>query len=195
MDETPLVVAVCGSRSDDSNTRKALRHVLRAAAEAGAETELVDLGAVDLPLFDPDDRDVGDAAELKALMEEADAVALGTPVYHGSYSSALKNFHDYCGSDQYEDTVVGLLAVAGGSTFSSTLDHLGSTVRNVHGYVIPEQVGIPSVYDKFDDDGEFTDEDVEERVYDFGEALVDRAQWWLSPPGEASGVEAEADDD
>jgi len=36
-------------------------HALDAAADAGAETELIDLREWDLPLFDPDHRDRGDA--------------------------------------------------------------------------------------------------------------------------------------
>lgn len=102
MSQTPSVVAVSGSLRDESYTRTALQYVLRAAADAGAETTLLDLRESDLPVYDPDRdlEDQGDAAAATRLVREADAVALGTPVYHGSYSGALKNFHDYCGFDE-----------------------------------------------------------------------------------------------
>ncbi|ERH03288.1 MAG: putative flavoprotein [Halorubrum sp. J07HR59] len=48
------VVAISGSRRSGSHTRLTLRHTLAAADEAGAATTLIDLGAVDLPLYDPD---------------------------------------------------------------------------------------------------------------------------------------------
>ena len=145
MDRSPLVVGVCGSRRRESHTRSALRHALDAAADAGAETEMLDLGAIDLPLYHPDkDLDEqGDAAEAVALTDRADALIVGSPVYHGSYSSTFKNWHDYCGSDEFDDTVAGLIAVPGGSNYEATLEHMRSTLRHVHAHVVSEQVGIP----------------------------------------------------
>ena len=167
MQRTPHVVAVCGSMRDGSHTRTALKHVLDAAEEAGAETELIDPRNYDLPLFDPDEEEPEDAVEIKRKIREADSVIIGSPVYHGSYTSAFRNIHDYCSFDEYEDTTVGLLAVAGGGSYGSTLDHMRITVRGVHGWVLPHQVGIRKAYEQFDD-GEFVDEDLEERVRKLG---------------------------
>jgi azobenzene reductase len=178
---TPSVLAVSGSLRDTSYTRTALRYVLDAAAEAGAETSLLDLREYDLPVYDPDIDDQGDGTELMRLVREADAVALGTPVYHGSYSGALKNFHDYCGFDEYEDTTVGLLATAGGGSYGSTLDHLRITVRGVHGWVLPHQVGIRGASREFEDDPgaidgrAFIDEKLEERTRKLGRMLTEYA--------------------
>ena len=153
MDSTPTVVALCGSLRDTSYTRIALRHVLDAAADAGAETRLVDFREMDLPLFDPNHDEQGDSEELKRIVREADSVILGTPVYHGSYSSALKSALDYLGFDEFEDTTVGLLATAGGGTYGSTLDHMRVVARGVHAWVLPHQVGIRRAYDAFEDSG------------------------------------------
>ncbi|ELY90609.1 NADPH-dependent FMN reductase [Natrialba hulunbeirensis JCM 10989] len=178
---TPSVLAVSGSLREESYTRTALQYVLRAAAEAGAETTLLDLREYDLPLYDPDVDEQGDEQEVKAFVREADAVALGTPVYHGSYSGALKNFHDYCGWDEYEDTTVGLLATAGGGSYGSTLDHLRITVRGVHGWVLPHQVGLRNAKAKFENDPDaidgrrFRDTDLQERVEKLGQNLAEYA--------------------
>jgi NAD(P)H-dependent FMN reductase len=168
------VVAVSGSRRDGSYTRKALGYALDAAADAGAETDFIDLGAVDLPLYHPDIDEQGDSPELMARMRAADGVLVGSPVYHGSYSSTFRNFHDYCSFDEYEDTVVGLLAVAGGGSYGSTLDHMRVTVRGVHGFVIPHQVGIRSAYEKFDGD-EFTDDALRDRTEKLGRLVAEYA--------------------
>ena len=184
----PTVVGVPGSLRDGSYTATAVSYALLAAENAGAEAELLDLREYDLPLFDPDeeDEDQGDAVLLKRKVREADGVILGSPVYHGSYSSAFRNFHDYCSFDEFEDTTVGLIAVAGGGTFASTLDHMRVTVRGVHGWVLPHQVGIRSAYDKVESadepvgklsDGtvierEITDEDIADRLETLGEELV-----------------------
>ncbi len=153
MPETPHVVAVCGSRRAGSYTRAGLRYALAGAAAAGAETELLDLGDPELefPLFHPD-RDAeaaGNVADGLQLVRRADGLLLGSPVYHGSYSSAFRSFHDWCSFDEYEDTAVGLLATAGGGSYASTLDHMRSTVRGVHGWVVPHQVGIRNAASRF----------------------------------------------
>ncbi|AGB14683.1 putative flavoprotein [Halovivax ruber XH-70] len=181
MRSPPTVLAVVGSLREDSYTRTALRYVLQAAADAGAETHLLDLREYDLPVYDPDRNEQGDSSTVKRLVRDADAVALGTPVYHGSYSGALKNFHDYCGWDEYEDTTVGLLATAGGGSYGSTLEHMRATVRNVHGWTLPHQVGIRNASDAFVaepdaiDGRAFRDAALEERVETLGERLVEYA--------------------
>ncbi|WP_430504096.1 NADPH-dependent FMN reductase [Haloparvum sp. PAK95] len=170
------VVAVCGSLRDGSYTRIALEHALRGAAAAGAETELLDLKEYDLPLYDPDADGQGDSEEVKRIAREADGLLLGSPVYHGSYSSAFRNFHDYCSFDEFEDTAVGLLATAGGGTYGVTLDHMRSTVRGVHGWVVPHQVGIRNASGAFDDDGAFRDEDLRKRTEKLGRVVTDHAE-------------------
>ncbi|AEH36082.1 NADPH-dependent FMN reductase [Halopiger xanaduensis] len=205
MAPTPSVLAVNGSLRAESYTRTALRYVLRAAEDRGAETTLLDLREYDLPVYDPDvdDREQGDAREVKRLVREADAVALGTPVYHGSYSGALKNFHDYCGFDEYEDTTVGLLASAGGGSYGSTLDHLRITVRGVHGWVLPHQVGIRNASSRFRADPDaidgraFREDDLRERVEKLGRMLVEYAfidPNVTSPRTTDADADADADD-
>ncbi|KYH26932.1 iron-sulfur flavoprotein [Halalkalicoccus paucihalophilus] len=171
----PRVVAVCGSLRDGSYTRLALGHALTAAREAGASVELLDLREYDLPVYDPDTEDTADAEQLMREIREADAVLLGTPVYHGTISAALKNALDYCGFDEFEDTTVGLLAVAGGGTYGPTLEHLRASVRAVHGWALPHEVGIRNASDEFDADGEFLDASLETRVRKLGRQAVEYA--------------------
>jgi len=173
--EMVRVVAVSGSRREASTTRLALEHALAAAEAAGAETELLHLGDVDLPLYHPGIDEQGDSEALTRTVREADGVLLGSPVYHGSYSSTFRNFHDYCSFDEYEDTVVGLLATAGGGSYGATLEHMRSTVRGVHGRVVPEQVGVRGAYNVYDGD-ELTDEDVRRRLVSLAESVVEEAR-------------------
>lgn len=168
------VVAVSGSRREGSHTRTALKHALAAAERAGADTDLIDLGAVDLPLYHPDEEAQGDSAELVRRVREADGVILGSPVYHGTFSSTLKNFHDFCSGDDYENTVVGLLTVAGGASYGATLEHMRATVRNVHGWALPQQVGIPRAYNQFEN-GAFVDDDLRQRTEELGRLVAEHA--------------------
>lgn len=172
----PTVVALCGSLRDESATRLALERVLEAAADLGATTTLLDLREYDLPTFDPDREreDAGDAAQLADRLRAADAIVLGSPMYHGSYASPLKTALDYCGFEEFEDTTVGLLAVAGGAFPVTTLEHLRSVCRSLNAWVIPHQVAIPNAHTAFED-GSFADASLEERVVTLGQRAVQYA--------------------
>ncbi len=174
MTSTPRVVGVCGSLRETSNTRVALTCTLDAATERGARTELIDLRNLDLPVYDADQEDVGDAADLKARVREADAILLGTPMYHGSYSSPLKTALDYCGFDEFEDKTVGLLAVSGGSFPITALDHLRAVCRALDAWVLPYQAAVPNASSKVED-GEVVDPAIAERVAVLGERAVEYA--------------------
>jgi len=168
------VVAVCGSLADESATRAALQEVLASARAAGARTTLIDLGEYDLPTFDADAQDAGDAPELRAELRSADAIALGTPMYHGTFSSPLKTALDYSGFDEFEDTTVGLLAVAGGSYPRPPLEHLRSVSRALGAWTLPTDVAIPDSHEQVED-GALADEALRERVRAFGTELVEYA--------------------
>jgi NAD(P)H-dependent FMN reductase len=168
------VVALCGSQRDGSHTRRALDRVLDAAESEGATTDLVDVGALALPTFDPERADAGDAPELRRRVREADAVVLGSPMYHGSYASPLKTALDYCGFDEFAATTVGLLVVSGGGFPTPALEHLRSVARALDAWVLPHHVAIPDVHDAFAD-GKLTDEGLADRIETLGADLVDYA--------------------
>ena len=170
----PHVTAVCGSLREGSYTRIALDHALDAADDAGATTDHIDLRTLDLPVYNGDDNDAGDAEDLRRRMRQADSILLGSPMYHGSYSSTLKNALDYCGFDEFENTTVGLLAVSGGSFTGPTLNHLRSVCRALNAWVLPHQAAIPQARTQFDD-GEFVDENIAERVETLGQRAVEYA--------------------
>ena len=174
MNERPRVVALCGSLGDDSGTRAALSRALDAAERAGATTDLIDLRELELPTFDPDVDEQGDAPELTGRVRAADAVLLGSPMYHGSYSSPLKTALDYCSFDEFEETTVGLLAVSGGAFPTPTLEHMRSVARALGAWTVPHQVGVPNSYEAFED-GRLVDEDLRERVDELGRTVVEYA--------------------
>ena len=169
------VAAIVGSLREASYTRLACRRALSAAGEYDrVETDLIDLRTFDLPVFDADEREAGDADELTARVRAADSVILATPVYHASFSSALKNALDYCGFDEFDGTTLGLLCVSGGSFPTTTLDHLRSVGRALNAWVVPHQVAIPNVSTRFED-GVVVDEGVAERVDTLGRRMVEYA--------------------
>jgi multimeric flavodoxin WrbA len=100
------VVGICGSPRK-GNTEWMLRKLLEGAAKAGAETELILLREKNIGWCDGclrceagGKRQKGicriqdDMQEIYGKLEEADGLALGTPVYFELLSGLLKNFID-----------------------------------------------------------------------------------------------------
>jgi len=183
----PLVVGVVGSLNDGSVTRKATRHALAAARDQGVRTELLDLREYDLPVFDPNADPPAAVDELTDRIEAADAVILGTPMYHGSYSSVLKTALDYCGFDEFEDTTVGLLAVSGGGFPLPALSHLREVCRAFEAWVLPHQA---AVTDSHSIDGELPEGD-RERLAELGAGAVEHAAVGQRQPAGACAVPAD----
>jgi NAD(P)H-dependent FMN reductase len=186
--EPPHVLAICGSLRDGSYTRRSLNCALDGAERAGGTTELLDLREYELPSYDADVdlEDAGDAEELTARVREADSILLGSPMYHGSYSSPLKTALDYCGFEEFADVTVGLLAVSGGAFPVTTLEHMRSVCRALNAWVIPHQVAVPNARSAFDGD-RFVDDQLEERVATLGRRAVQFASIEPDPDSFESG--------
>ncbi|EMA59038.1 NADPH-dependent FMN reductase [Halorubrum kocurii] len=174
MSDTPHVVGVVGSLRDGSYTRLGVDRALDGVRRAGGTAELLDLREYDLPTYDADRDEAGDANAFKTRVREAEAVVLGTPMYHGSYSSTLKTALDYCGFEEFEDKTVGLLAVAGGGFPVTALEHLRSVCRALNAWVIPHQVAVPRAHAQFED-GDLLDEDLDGRALTLGRRAVQYA--------------------
>ncbi len=90
------ILAVVGSLNTKSVTRMIVIETARALREEGCSVDLLDFVDEPLGLFNPDS--VYESAVypvLKNRVEAADVYLLGTPDYHGSISSALKNFLEH----------------------------------------------------------------------------------------------------
>jgi len=97
MSQTPLnILAVSGSTARASATRSVILLVADQLRAAGSLVDVLDLAEEPLPLFSPDSSHSREGfPDLKARVERAEVFLLGTPDYHGSMSSALKNFFDH----------------------------------------------------------------------------------------------------
>jgi NAD(P)H-dependent FMN reductase len=90
------VLAVVGSLNKNAVTRVVIDHVAGLLRESGAEVDVLDLLREPLALFNPDSFQVAQGfEEIRLRVEHADSFVLGTPDYHGSISSTMKNFLDH----------------------------------------------------------------------------------------------------
>ena len=90
------VLAVVGSLNRQSATRVVLNEVAEKLRAHGVEVDVLDFQHEPLALFNTDTTYESEAfKQLRPRVERADVFLLGTPDYHGSVSSALKNFLDH----------------------------------------------------------------------------------------------------
>ncbi len=168
------VLAFCGSLNPQSRTELAMEIAAAAAAGAGAQVESVHLKEYDLPhLYAPNTGSAEHVEKLKTAFRDADALLIATPEYHGSFSGALKNAFDLMGFDEFQGKMAALIGVAGGALgATNALNHLRQVCRQLHAWVLPDQVSVANARGAFDENGRPTDERVAQRLQTLGVQLV-----------------------
>lgn len=179
------VVGVGGTLREGSTSLGALRRALEAAGAAGAETELVDLRPLGLPIYEP-----GRALEeygpgvgrAVGKLRGADGVLISTAAYHGTLAGVTKNALDFAqfvsgGEHPYfGGKVVGLIPTAGGeqagANATGAMVHVAHALR---GGVAPLVVSVPKAWQRTDGSGNVTDEAYGRRLDALGEMVVDLA--------------------
>ncbi len=152
------IVAIVGSLRENSTSRNALRLAASGAEKAGATVEWLELNELDLPFCDgrKDRASYGaDARRMVTMVQQADALLVGSPEYYGSMTGALKNALDLLGEESVRGKLVGLIAVARGDAGAmNTLNHLRHVFRWMGAWVLPTQVSLPRAKEAFGADGQ-----------------------------------------
>jgi NAD(P)H-dependent FMN reductase len=114
-----------------------------------------------------------DVFRLRQELRDAHGIILGTPEYHGSLSGALKNMLDLMGAEEFEGKIVGLVAVAGGHAgATNSLNTMRMIGRNLHSWVLPQEVSIADSAQAFDANGSAKDPGIEKRLLNIGAQVV-----------------------
>ena len=169
------ITGICGSLSADGATKKALAIALKGAAEFNAESSLLELRNFNLVFYGsvPQDEYPPDVFRLRQTIKESHSIILATPEYHGSLTGALKNMLDLMSIEEFEKKIVGLVGVAGGHIGAiNSLNTMKTICRNLHSWVLPQEVSIADSAQAFDDNGSVTDPAIEERLLNIGRQLV-----------------------
>ncbi|MDZ5810476.1 NAD(P)H-dependent oxidoreductase [Halorubrum sp. AD140] len=177
------LLGIVGSVSADSRTRTAVEVALEAAADThGVDTDVLHLADYDLAVADGRgiDNHEGDTADALAQIVEADAYVVGTPVYRGSYSGALKNLLDMVPRGEWQGDVAPFENAAVGLVATGASDHhflaVDQELRPAFAFFGAHAVGGATYASGDDFDGrELVDETVRERLATLGEATVELA--------------------
>lgn len=178
---TVKIVGLCGSLRKHSYNQGALRAALQLLPE-GVELEILDLSA--LPFYN-EDLDKGELPEAVTTFKEkvlaADALLMATPEYNYSVPPVLKNALDWASRDTRRPLVgkpAAMLSASpgalGGARVQYHLRQVGVGV-NMQMLTRPE-VFISFAGQKFDQEGNLTDEKTKEMIAKLIQALAEWTQ-------------------
>lgn len=173
------IVGLGGSLARTSRSRAALRVALAGAASAGAETMLLDLRELALPMYDPDhDEPTEAAAQLIESCHAADGMLWSSPLYQGTISGAFKNALDWLhvlgmrDPPFLHDTVVGLISAAGGTQGLQAINTMEFAARALRAWPVPYVVPVATAAQVFEPDGLVRDESVAAQLRMLGGEVV-----------------------
>jgi FMN reductase len=176
---TLKIVGLGGSLARVSRSRAALQVALEGAASAGAETTLLDLRELALPMYDPDDDEPTFAAErLIEVCYSADGMLWSSPMYQGTISGAFKNALDWLhvlGAREppfLHDKVVGLISAAGGTQGLQAINTMEFATRALRAWDVPYVVPVAAAARVFDKDGHVQDTAIEAQLKTLGSEVV-----------------------
>jgi FMN reductase len=175
MNDSIRITGICGSMSADGATKRALAVALKGAAEYNVEIELLELRDFNLVFYGsvPPDEYPPDVSRLRQAIKDSQGIILATPEYHGSLTGALKNMLDLMSIEEFETKIIGLVAVAGGDIGAiHSLDTMKTICRNLHCWVLPQEVSIANSSQTFNEDGTVKDPAIEARLLNVGRQVV-----------------------
>jgi FMN reductase len=173
------IVGLGGSMASVSRSRAALRTALEGAEAAAAETQLLDIRRLDLPMYNPDhDEPTETASLLIEACHAADGLLWSSPMYQGTISGALKNALDWLHllADRdppfLHDKVIGLISTAGGTQGLQAINTMEFATRALRAWAVPYVVPVASAAKVFDPSGEIQDPTVELQLKTLGGEVV-----------------------
>jgi FMN reductase len=177
------IVGLGGSLAKVSKSRAALRIALEGAAAAGAETELLDLRELDLPMYNPDhDEPTEAAARVIEASYAADGMLWSSPLYQGTISGAFKNALDWLHllggrePSYLHDKVIGLISAAGGTQGLQAVNTMEFSLRALRAWAVPYVVPVATAARVFDHAGTVQDPAIELQLRTLGSEVVRVAQ-------------------
>jgi len=164
------LLVFAGSTRQQSYNRQLARVASDMASAQGVEVTLLELGSLDIPLYNADLEAQGtpaDVLRLKQLMFEHPAWIICSPEYNGSLTALLKNTIDWASSPVKGDAdwgdglkpfagkVVGLLSASpGGLGGLRSLMALAPLLLNLQCWVTPRQFALGQAAQAFDAQGQ-----------------------------------------
>ena len=175
------VLGIGGSLKAHSASLTVLKCALAGAAEAGAETALIEVATSALPMFSPD-LEPDDA--VRALLQQvraAHGLIWSSPLYHGTVSGSFKNALDWLelladdDPPYLMDKVVGLIATAGGTQAVQAINTMEYSVRALRAWSAPRVVAVEQAWRAIDAKGRVRDPALAAQLEKLGRQVAEAA--------------------
>ncbi len=163
------ILVFAGSTRQHSFNRRLARQAADMATAAGAETMLLELGDLNIPMYNADLEARGtplDVLCLKQLLWEHPAWIICSPEYNGSYTALLKNTLDWASSPvaghatwsdgtlPFRGKVVGMLSASNGRLGGlRAQSHLAPLLLNLECWLAPRAYALSGAASAFDERG------------------------------------------
>ena len=149
------IAILLGSVRAGRQTHKIAYYVEKKLIERGHVVIMLDLGAQPIPLMNERygraELQPPEVTELAQKFQEADAILLVSPEYHGSFTGVLKNALDYYWKE-FERKPMGVIATGsgrmGGINASTQLQHI---ILSMGAYPVPYKLLVPQIQHAFDE--------------------------------------------
>lgn len=134
------ILGVGSSMREGSFSTNTLSVTLEMAKKHGAQTRLLDLRKISLPMFYSIENETSEIKKITENVRWADAFILATPDYHGSMSGSMKNFLDYFWSE-FAGKLFGYIC-ASHEKGLTVMDQMRTAVRQCYGWSMPYGISI-----------------------------------------------------
>lgn len=185
MAKKPKILAIAGSLREHSFSKRVLRTAIKGAEAAGAEVTFIDLRDYPMPVYNADEQLQNgfdeNAARFQQILSEHDGLLIASPEYNGSVPGGLKNAIDWASrkSDKFGMVEVfrgkwAAIMTASPGSFGGIrcLAHLRGVLSIMFVNVLPMEIAVTFVGEKFDGDGEeMKDEKTKKLLEDLGAQL------------------------
>jgi len=182
------VVGMGGSLAPVSASLVALKVALEGAATAGADTQLLDLHELDLPMFLPAAVPSESVARFCGVVYGAHGLLWSSPLYNGTVSGAFKNAIDWLHllgdrrPPYLTDKIIGLISTAGGVNGLQAVNTMEFITRSLRAWAVPIVLPIARASDVFGADGSVRDPRVADQLRSLGREVA-RAAHQMSVQG------------
>src|SRR5208282_4944221 len=171
------VVGLGGSLSKVSTSLAALKLALQGASDAGAQTSLLDIRSLDLPIYAPDLDPPARVIQMCNEVHNANGLIWSSPMYHGTISGSFKNAIDWLqllaerDPPFLKDKIVGI-STAGGVQGLQAVNTMEFIVRALRGWAVPLVIPVARATQAFDKAGRVTDRAIEDQLRSLGREVV-----------------------
>ncbi|HSK71114.1 MAG TPA: NAD(P)H-dependent oxidoreductase [Pyrinomonadaceae bacterium] len=187
MNYKPKILAFAGSLRENSYNKRVVKIAAEGARSAGAEVNYIDLRDYPMPIYNADEHAANGfpeaALKFQRLLGAHEGLLISSPEYNASLPGGLKNAIDWASrqSDEFGQIEVfkgktAAITTASPGSFGGIrcLNHLRSVLTIMQVNVLPTEIAVTFVREKFEGDGEeMTDEKMKGILQNLGASLAE----------------------